>query len=519
MKKKLVMVQLALVAFFVHSMCCAAQVSDVQKKLNEGAAQTTELNKINVSKEAVGLVTSGTSLVEKEAIITVVGGFVKKQPTYGAKELQALTDLCNLIAKNAFILSDVQRTIMDQWLKSLAIAVRITTGSDTLLTSLNKFLGAAPAKDWNASNYSLLVQGAMLAGSLLAAHSIDTNLIPKLKQAGYAIVDNRSKVSATDLTDFLGFLTLAKTHPILKDCIVPGWDTKLSVDIALDPVNKKPVMEKIKGYSATLALFTKDTDLYEKSLYVSALTTIFSNRKDRSISELTAFKTLIDTLLKSSTAFDTGAMAQFKEWQGILEGTLVLVGSSDKLDLKTKITTYQNVMGKITGDKADYEKGLFIAILSGLLKTRGDFVAADLGLLKDFFSNVRKAQGLLNVQQTNVLDIWIQELTDALAITSGQNKTYLEALITKASQASSIDLFNKCLGLVSSSTSQLVKNSFISALNDLFNKRQKIDKKALLNLLNSVGKKQIGEKALLSSEQAIVLKQWVKTLKIEGVTA
>lgn len=493
----------------------------LQKKLAEITTQKTILDKIRACKDAVMLVGPVTPLAEKEALITLVSGFVKTQSTLTRQDLQELLYLCNQIAMNAFILSTQQRTVMDQWLKSLNIAVRIATGTDSLMISLKKFLVTS------RTDYALLVQAAVLAASLLVtaplqqeiAANNQQSLLYKLKQACYYLYGQRANKDINAIKDFLGLVTLMKNNPTLKGGVVPGWETALSIDMALDPTSKKTVMEKLKDYGGIIASFTEKTDRYEKGLFINALTTIFSNRKDRSASELKQFKTLLEALLMPSMSqkriFDNTTNALFREWKTILEGTLTLQASYNKLTLKDRLRIYQDVMPKISGQKTDYEKGLFIQVLSGLFAARGDFSRLDLDGLKNFFTGVRKAQGLLANNQVAVIDIWIKEIATAFTMTA--SGTYLDAIIERAIKGFNIDDLNKALGLFTSVSGQQTKNAFVKALNDLFTVRQKVDKKVLLKFLQSVDQKKIAGKPLLAPEQTIVLRQWIKTLGIEGV--
>lgn len=502
-------------------------VSDVQKKINEANAQTVILNKIQCSKDAVALVGAGTSFTEKDALLALVGGLIKGQAGLNGSELKSLRELCDLISKNKMILSDAQRMVMDQWIKNLDIAVKIATGNDTLMVSLKKLLTTASESDWQASNYEPLVQGVIFAGTILVSHPVKEetdqsnkqSLIAAVRQAAYAIMAGRAKINKLDLSAFSTFIASAKLNALLKDVINPSWESTLLIDIAFDPTAKNNTLDSISNYQSIIGSFTKTTDPYEKGLYISALTTIFSNRKDRSIKELQAFKTLLDMFLKTSNIkeiFDQTVITQVTQWQTILDGSLILLNAHDDLDLKGKIALYQGCLPKITGNNTDYEKNIFVGILSNLFNIRGDFLASDLGVLKDFFANVQKIQGLLGAQQLSVMSIWLKELIDAGALTTqvGQGKTYVDALITKARQTKNLDLLAKALSLMTPATSQTTKNAFVSTLNIMVTAQSNanIDKNALVNLLQTVSKKRIGEVPFLTPDQAVVLNAWINAL-------
>lgn len=513
---------IGLLCYVIHGYAVVQPyANDLQKNLNSVTAQTSALDKISACNAAVTLVRAATPLAEKEAILNMVGGLVKHQAALNKRELKALIDVCTLIDENAFILSDEQGQIMAKWLKSLTIAASLARDNEPLLSSLKTFLASSQP------DYALLVQACILAGNLLIAAPVNDelnvnnkqSLIYKLKDACKYLYQQRANKPSATITDLSAFLTLAKTNAVLKESVMPAWDTALAIDVALDPASTKTVLDKLKDYASIIPLFTKETDSYEKSLYINALTTLFSNRKDRSVSELMQLKVLLDSLVQKGI-FSTDKITQLKRWKDILEGTLAFLGSYDKVTLKEKLRTYQDAIPKITTnnmENTDYEKGVFVQILTEVFGNRGDLVSADLALMKDFFSTVRKTQGLLAQNQLTVVDVWIQEIAAALAMAS--NKTYLEALIAQASTANSLELFSKALGLFTSSTKQAVKNTFVSALNDLFTKRQTVDTKKLFIFLQAVEQKKLGEDALLTPMQIVILRQWMKALGVEGVIA
>ena len=52
-----------------------------------------------------------------------------------------------------------------------------------------------------------------------------------------------------------------------------------------------------------------------------------------------------------------------------------------------------------------YEKDLFVNALSDIFNGRGNFNVATIGIIKDFFSSVKKVNGLLNSKLLMTMEI------------------------------------------------------------------------------------------------------------------
>jgi hypothetical protein len=341
------------------------------------------------------------------------------------------------------------------------------------------------------------------------------SLASNIQATLYYIVGQRGNKTYEELQHVQTLFSIAKKSSLAR-LISPTWEQSLTINLALSPSSSKTVLKQLKECEDVLKLFDKKTDRYEKSLFVNVLTTVFSNRKDRSVRELDVFKSLLDMLLSSTimrqNIFDRIALTQFNEWKTIITATLVLLSFDETQKLDAKVKTCLSIIKNLSNTKADYERELFIPILSGLFASRGELDASELQMLMNFFKEVKKVPNILAANQMTVFDVWLQEIGSALGGTTGK-LVYIKSLLEGATKTNNIDTLDKVLSLFTSTTPTELKTEFVKSLNHAFTQRVHVNKAKLLTLLEKVQQKKFDRDPFLSAPQLKVMKAWVAELK------
>lgn len=293
-----------------------------------------------------------------------------------------------------------------------------------------------------------------------------------------------------------------------------------AITIALS--QKNPTQQLASFVTATQSL-TPNIDRYEKQLFMDGIATLFNTRKTLTKAEQAQLQNIFATLTSKQSRkkkiFEAATYQQFENWAHITQCTVTLTAPTPQKTFKDLVRLYQGTLPYISRQEAAYEREFFIAnTLPSLFAHRGNVKLSDIRSLRSFFDKTVKTPNLLAANQVPTLMFWLQELTNAQSIATHE-KTYLEALIDRATASKNTATYSNALALFTQHTNISVRKAFIIALNALFSQRNTqpvIDKQQLLNLLDEVGKKKLTPAMLfLSTNQKTKLSEWQATLIAE----
>ncbi len=501
----------------------AAAKGDIifQTKLKELLAIKTIPERIAAAKSLLVLITAASVQIDKNNMMTVLNDLFMSQATMKKEELVALRELLDEALKNQFLLAPNQRGVMQQWLKTMTTAVELADERETLITSLKNKI------DKDKENYSLALKSALYALNLLDTKlpkdELDKrkqkSLVFELRRKIPSYYNNRAGKSIDDLKMLRSFMDLSKSKTSLSDVVGKDWTRVIGLTIQLiENQSQTNVLSKLVTLGDIAKKIKPSTDAYEKRMFVDQLTTLFANRKDRATKEIEEFDKLLTYLttpiIQKNKIFESSVFKMFEEWKKVLDGTVVLLQSQLTQNIQQLIGSLTKILPNITGAKTEYEKDLFVKIISNIFANRGDLNNGELVEVKKFFEQTKSTQNLLMSNQLAVLDIWIKEINWALGIVK-DTKSYLQALIDDATVTKDITKFSKALDLFVKQPSTEVKNAFVSGLNNLFIERKALDAIALKDLFIKVDQKVIDRVSLLSDVQRSVLKQWISTIEKE----
>jgi hypothetical protein len=494
--------------------------SPLQKQIKDATAKPLVADKLTIAKEALASIRATTVQADKDAYIGLLGNIFNSQASMKKQELVDMKKLFTTALALPNLFAPNQKPTMEQWISSLDQTIDVADAAMPVLDKIKTTLSTS-------TTYSDIVKAAQV-GLFLTKTNIakdetllqnKNGLLSKMRDKIPFLYNNRGNKTPDDLKALKSIFDTAKITPALKDLIVQQWDDAVTVSFTLSQATiKTDTREKLKDYQSIIKLLSSKTDRYEKQLLVDGLTTIFSNRSERAKKELEQFSTLLTTLsseaIKKNNIFDRTDYENFGDWLKILQGTIVLTSSQQNKSVKDQIAAYQAMINNIAGNKTDYEKGLFITVLSTFFSQRGDLNLSEIEALFKFFTQVQSTPNLLATNQTPIMVGWLKELGYAKAFASSTT-SYLDAVLTSAVSGKNLEGYTRALDLISPITPAKTINSFVNGLNALFLNRDKIDKKKCLDFFILIGLKKINTKAVLNAAQDAVLKQWIKTLTAE----
>jgi len=482
------------------------KILDIQKK-------KTLFEKITACREFLPLLGDTTSQTEKDSFVGILRDFMQNLPTMKKAELAELRNLFDEVEKNPFLLASNQQPIMGRWLKIVTQSQLTIDNINVLFASIKKSLDTTKEeynKQLELCNLALVILASKLPPVEMDIKN-PASMASKVNGKIKFLFINRPNRTYDDLIGLQGIFGLAKQTSLASQ-ITPEWQNDITIDLVLNESDtKRGIFEKLQNFIAIVKLLSDKIDTYERNLFITELTNIFNNRKDRAIKELEKLKELLAILtaqdFKNKKIFAQPIYAQLDTWNTILDGTLILLTPNDQKNLPDQIKIYQAVIPNITNPQANYEKNLFNGALARFFTMRGNLQIKDLTSLRDFFKMVRNVQNLLAANQIPLFTQWVQDFDNAVTITSG-NKTYLEAMLESASKKQDITMFAKSLSLFTPSTNTAIINNFVSRLNELYTKRKPADSQKLLTFFKMAEQKKIGKIFLLTQAQIKVLKQW-----------
>lgn len=510
-----------------------ASPEDLKNKLAAIQKLPTLFEKITGCEEALGLVGDTTAQSEKNTLVNIFKDFMGTLPTIKKAELAELRNLFDAASKNPFLLAANQQPIMSRWLTVVTQSLLTIDNTNPLLASVKPLLDQT--KNDYSDQLTICNLAVVLATFSPPASEMDTksstSLASKIRDKIYFLYVNRGNRSYDDLTMLKNIFTLTKQVPILATLITPQWENTLTLDRALASAGTKTnVLDQLQDFQTALPLLTDKTDAYEKQIFITALSNIFTNRKDRAVIELEKFKDFLGKLTApdfvSKKIFDKPTNAQLVTWFNIISCTLQLLAPYNHKNLQEGINVYQSLLPIVALPEANYEKNLFSDLLAYLFALRSKLENSDLVILKNFFELIKNTPNLLAQNQLSIFNAWLQDLTQTSIGTpepekpaetptktpaTSSSKTdpnYLDSLITTATQKQDLSMFAKALTLFTPTTNTTTKNSFVAGLNTLFTQRQKLNAKKLLAFFKTVEQKKVGDSLLLSPAQITVLKQW-----------
>lgn len=502
--------------------------SAFQNKFKEVAGKVTVVEKILGGKEIVSLITASSVVADKNAIITLANDLFGQQGTMKKDELKALEGLFSDITKNKFLLAPNQIPTVEEWIKSMQTSADLVSADKTLLDAVKEKLDVAKVGfptaikaafvalqllDSKIPAAELSKQGALTTGGPLPS------LVVILRTRMTAFFNARTGRTQEEVASLKNFFSSSAKNTYLADAVNKSWEVQLGITQAIASVDKAvTILEKIKTLSSISQTLTPQLDGAEKRAYLNEIDKIVLVRNQRAMREIDELNNLLISItsdaFKGKKIFTDAETKKMLEWRKLLTNTQSLLSIQQKRSLDEKIKLLNSAMIWLGNPQFEYERKMFVGILSDLFALRVDLHLPDLKRIKTFFEGVQKTQDVLAPNQVKILELWLQELDVAVQIVTGK-LSYLDALLNNAKETKSIPQYAKILTLIAHDYDSAIKDALVNGLNTLFSERKTLDKVGLLALLRDAQEKKVAGHYFLTAKQRDILGQWRKFIPKE----
>jgi len=392
---------------------------ELKTQLANSQKQATLFQKIASCQTALGLISNTTTQADKNALISMLSGFMSSLSTMTKADLAALQALFDAASKNPFLLAANQQIVMGRWLKIVTQALLTIDNSNTLLACVKTALDSSKdpyTPQLDTCNLAIVLATYPVPPNELQINAQNkTSLAAKIQAKLFYLYTNRGNKSYQELTTLQSIFSLARLVSALANIITPEWYNTLTLDLALSSAaTKTSVIDQMPYFQTITQQLSSKTDPYEKQTFLARLNNIFFSRATRADTELKDFNTVLSTLTApafvSKKIFNTSQNTQIQTWQKILTCTLQLLTPHTQLSLQNSINLYQPMLPVIALPDATYEKTLFGKILTQLFNLRSGLQSSDLLLLKNFFTMVQNTPNLLAANQKDAFNTWVKTL-------------------------------------------------------------------------------------------------------------
>jgi hypothetical protein len=373
-------------------------------------------------------------------------------------------------------------------------------------------------------NYTELIKICYTVISLFPKITSPENkkaLAPLLGEKLTLLYNNRSTLKKDSLKALILVFDKVKNITELATAISPQKLNSLNLMNQLNIASAEKILsKKIAAYLQISNSIVKEVDSFEKGRFIDGITSLFSQRKQMTNTEIDALKNLLSNLnsptFKGKNIFDSIMQKTVEDWIKIIECTSILFSPLESKPVKEQILLLKTTLDKVTAPTAAYErKQLISVIIPQLFNSRGNLPQEELNAMKDLFTEIQNKAGLLASNQVSTIVSWIKELEDAIKITTDK-KTYIAALLESAAIGKDLSVYEKILPLFTPQTPTSAMATLVVALNNIFKSRNSYDKKKILKMFQIINMRKLSNGTnLLGPTQKPVLMQWIKILTNE----